>query len=382
MEMRLVATSRVDEGAVLARDVLTGNPGELPLLRAGVKMTARYRDALIETGIHALYIDDDLGADIKVTRALSDRTREAASQALARSFEEVPQALRGGGPLSDKTIADLQQVAALICDDLAAADDAVLAFSDLAAADSYTLQHSIDVTAVGILIAQRHFHERGRRDYRGKRRWDRIPEYIAKLGVGLLLHDIGKLAVPKSIVMKPGALTDEEQEIMRKHPLLGLEMLPGDMIGPLAKSVVRSHHERFDGTGYPYGQSGDSISEFARIASVADVFDAVTSARPYRDAAPPHVGVQTVRQGSGTQFDPQIVKTFSQVVAPYPPGHEVTLTDGRRGVVVSVPPFAADRPVVRVGWNEAGERVDPYEIDIAKDPQLLPMAGGGAEAAA
>jgi hypothetical protein len=114
------------------------------------------------------------------------------------------------------------------------------------------------------------------------------------------------------------------------------------------------------------------------------VFDAVTSSRPYREAAPPHEGVRVIKAASGTQFDPQVVETFCQVVAPYPPGHEITLSDGRRGVVVSVPPLAADRPLVRIGWNELGEPCAPYEVDLAKEPGLLPEAdlGTPGEAAA
>ena len=84
---------------------------------------------------------------------------------------------------------------------------------------------------------------------------------------------------------------------------MGLELLPGDVIGPLAKSVVRSHHERFDGSGYPNGMAGTDISEFARIAAVADVFDAITSERPYARAAPPHVGVRAIVEGSARGFD-------------------------------------------------------------------------------
>ena len=104
-------------------------------------------------------------------------------------------------------------------------------------------------------------------------------ESLQELGTGLFLQDIGKLALPPSLVHKPGPLAPDEWELMMQHPLLGLEFLRDDTISAQAKSVVRSHHERWDGSGYPSGLVGEEISLFARIAAVADVFDAVTSER-------------------------------------------------------------------------------------------------------
>ena len=262
--MRLVATNRLKPGMLLGRDVLTDVHGRVPLLRAGIPINERYKQSLLDAGIHAVYVDDELGSGIKVTPALSQSTRESATKALVRSFSGAPTMLERNQTLSDATVRELGDVAARICADLADADDAVLALSDLAAADHYTLQHSIDVTALGVLIARRHFRFHGRPASGGRRRHDHVEPYLVKLGVGLLLHDIGKLVVPAAILNKPGPLDPEETAIMRTHPLVGLELLPGDMIGPLAKSVVRSHHERWDGSGYPNGLAGTDISEFAR----------------------------------------------------------------------------------------------------------------------
>ena len=370
--MRLVATNRLQPGAILGRDVVTGVHGRVPLLRAGVAINERYKLHLQEAGIHAVYVEDKLGAGIEVTRALSDTTRESATRALKKSFSAAPAMIAEGKTLSDAAINELADVAARISADLADADDAVLALSDLAAADAYTLQHSIDVTALGVLIARRHFFRYGRPASGGKRRFDHVEQYLVKLGVGLLLHDIGKLAVPAAILNKAGPLDPEELAIMRTHPMVGLELLPGDMIGPLAKSIVRSHHERWDGSGYPGGLAGTDISEFARIAAVADVFDAITSERPYARAAPPYVGVRAILEGRGSAFDPAIVDTFRKIVAPYPPGHEIVLTDGRRGIVVSVPTDRLDLPVVRVAFDPSNKQIEPYEVDLRHEPQLVP----------
>ena len=186
------------------------------------------------------------------------------------------------------------------------------------------------------------------------------------LGMGLLLHDVGKLALPTSITGKRDELTAEEWELMRSHPRLGLELLRGDDFSPLVKAVVLRHHERWDGTGYPDGKRGLEIHEMARIAAVADVYDAVTSERNYAPAKPAHEGVRAILEGSGTQFDPDVVDIFSRLVAPFPPGVELRLSDGRRAVVVSVPEEALDRPLVRVIEGPGA----PYEIALLLDASL------------
>ena len=154
------------------------------------------------------------------------------------------------------------------------------------------------------------------------------------------------------------------------HPRAGVEMLRSDLISPLVKVVVRSHHERWDGEGYPDNLSGKEIHQLARIASTADVYDAVTSERVYASARPPDVGVKIVLDGAGTAFDPDVVEVFKRVVAPYPPGVEVTLSDGSRGVVSSVKTGKLYAPVVRIGWEPSGREVTPFELDTADRPDL------------
>jgi HD-GYP domain-containing protein (c-di-GMP phosphodiesterase class II) len=199
-----------------------------------------------------------------------------------------------------------------------------------------------------------------------------IDERLTNLGVGLLLHDIGKLVVPSPVLRKNGPLEPDEWELMRQHPVAGVELLPGHAISSLAKSVVRSHHERWDGSGYPEGRVGSRIAQFARIASVADVYDAVTSARPYRAAAPAHVGYQVIVEGAGRAFDPEVVEAFRKLVAPYPAGTEVELADGSRGIVASVPSEAPDEPTVRITHRPDGSQAEPVDVPYA---ELPPIAG-------
>ena len=135
---------------------------------------------------------------------------------------------------------------------------------------------------------------------------------------------------------------------MKTHADAGVELLRPADLSPLALSVVRDHHERIDGSGYPDGLIGHQVQEFPRIAAVADVYDAVTSERVYKPAAPPHVGVKVIRAGAGTGFCPNVVRAFRAVVMPYPVGHEIKLPDGRVGVVSHVDIAEPDVPTVRV----------------------------------
>ena len=372
--MRLVATRRVPIGSVLARDVNVGAARDRALLRSGVTLSERYRQALLDGGHNAVYIEDAISADIEVTPALTERTRAHATESLNKAFRNVPAAARARESMPPEALAELEKVAQLIASEIAGSGQSVVALSDLAAADQYTLQHSIDVCAVGLMIAKRLFQDHGRVDYRGKRVWDRLEQWLAKLGVGLMLHDIGKVAIPADILNKPGKLEPEEWEIVKGHPTVGLELLSSDLISPLVKAVVRSHHERWDGTGYPNGISGEDIPHFARIAAVADVFDAVTSERVYKAAKPQHVGHEIVNAGAGTQFDTEVVDIFNRVIAPWPPGDEIVLADGRSGVVVSCPPDDLTRPLVRIAFDVDGSTIVPEEVDLREREDLMPLS--------
>jgi HD-GYP domain-containing protein (c-di-GMP phosphodiesterase class II) len=128
---------------------------------------------------------------------------------------------------------------------------------------------------------------------------------------GYLLHDVGKIGIPDAILMKPGALDPRERAVMQTHAMLGAEILSG--VGLLAGhgiDVVRHHHERWDGDGYPDGLTGNEISLPSRIFAVIDAVDAITTARPYRLAQPWHVAVRELDAGAGMQFDPAVVAAF------------------------------------------------------------------------
>ena len=166
------------------------------------------------------------------------------------------------------------------------------------ARDAYTGKHAERVAAYGLEIA---------RALGSKLADDPQSEF------GFLLHDIGKLAVPDRVLFKPEPLDDEERRAIERHPVLGCDILQGiEFLGD-AKAVVRSHHERWDGEGYPDGLAGEEIPLAARVFAVADTLDALTTDRPYRRGQPLSTAREVIAAASGTQFDPAVVEAFQSV---------------------------------------------------------------------
>jgi len=139
---------------------------------------------------------------------------------------------------------------------------------------------------------------------------------IQGLMKGSFLHDVGKIGISDSILLKPGPLTEEELVVMRRHPALGVELLEDLPWFADALPVVRHHHERFDGDGYPDGLQGEATSPLARAFAIVDVFDALVSIRPYKPASSMVEALSFLMTGSGTQFDPSFVGTFVRIVPP------------------------------------------------------------------
>ncbi|MDD5091501.1 MAG: HD domain-containing protein [Candidatus Wallbacteria bacterium] len=168
----------------------------------------------------------------------------------------------------------------------------------LDASDPYTHGHSMRVSYYSIATARKMG----------------LPEsMITCIRYGSLLHDIGKVGIPQEIINKPGKLTDEEFEKIRKHPAKGFEIIKPIKFLEEKLAVVKFHHERYDGKGYPSGLAGSDIPVEARISAVADAFDAMTSTRSYRHALTPEKAIEELKKNSGTQFDPEVVEAFTAI---------------------------------------------------------------------
>ncbi|MFA4842391.1 MAG: HD-GYP domain-containing protein [Candidatus Omnitrophota bacterium] len=167
------------------------------------------------------------------------------------------------------------------------------------ARDHYTKGHSEKVAAYAVKIARKMgFSEDG----------------IELLEETAFLHDIGKLGIDEDILDKKEKLTDEEWEAIRRHPIIGEDMLRPITLRPELLTLVRTHHERYDGKGYPDKLTGDNISVFAAILSVADAYDAMTTEKPYRHAMTKEEAIEELKRCSGSQFNPKIVDIFLSII--------------------------------------------------------------------
>jgi HD-GYP domain-containing protein (c-di-GMP phosphodiesterase class II) len=345
--MRLVRVDWIRDEMELARDIPSSALGAAPLLRRGVRLSRTLAGKLGSLGVRAVWIEDDMGEGIIPMAPLPDTVRSATEAAVSSCLLAARTVADGLANLPSRSLAQIEVAAAALMQALDDCPEAAYAFDDLATADSYTYSHSVRVATLGLLIGQRMDRIDGWVDYRGAVRRDRFEERMTQLTMGLLIHDIGKIAIPETILNKPGKLTPEEWELVKTHPVAGASMLSSDRISPLSRSVVRDHHERWDGFGYPNGRLGEDIHQFARIAAIADVYDAITADRPYKPASAPHIGVQAIREGAGTQFDPRVVEHFRHIAMPYPVGYTLTLGAGRRAAVVGVEPAEPEWPVIR-----------------------------------
>ncbi|GAE33233.1 HD-GYP domain-containing protein [Halalkalibacter akibai] len=230
--------------------------------------------------------------------------------------------------------------------------DALAILSDIFVYDSYIFTHSLNVTVYTLgLAVELGFTEK----------------QLMDIGMGALLHDVGKMAIPTEVLNKPGRLTVEEFEIIKSHAKAGYDMLRNaPNISLLSAHCAFQHHERIDGTGYPQGLKGNQIHYYAKLIAIADVFDAVTSNRIYRKPMLPHEGLELLYSGVENQFDQSLVEAFRKTIAVYPAGLKVKLSDGRVGIVVKQNKQLSTHPVVRIIEEHSRELANPYQLDLVE----------------
>ncbi|MDH5632085.1 MAG: HD-GYP domain-containing protein [Gammaproteobacteria bacterium] len=199
--------------------------------------------------------------------------------------------------------------------------DALMCFTQLKHKDAYTAEHSVRVSVLALAFG-RHL---------GLAR-----EELEALGLGALLHDIGKTRVPTEVLIKPDGLTENETRLMRQHVAYGVQILESTDIPAAAIDVVAQHHERYDGLGYARGLKGDQISQFGMIGAMSDFYDALTSDRPYKNSAASHKVLRDMYKFRGSLFEPDLVERFIQCIGIYPIGSVVELSNGEIGVVQTI----------------------------------------------
>jgi len=265
--------------------------------------------------------------------------------AVVSMFEEV----RMGRAVD---VGGARQLVEDITDSVARNPGAIISLARLKTADDYTYMHSVAVCAMMVALAKQLGLDE--------------PE-TRSCGLAGLLHDLGKVAMPIEVLNKPGKLTDAEFEIIKSHPTEGYKMLMASSgVEPISLDVVLHHHEKMNGTGYPERFSDANISLHARMSAVCDVYDAITSNRPYKAGWDPAESLRKMAEWANGHFDPRIFQAFVKSMGIYPVGSLVRLTSGRIGVVTEQTAKSLTTPLIKVFFStKSNMRIMPAMVDLS-----------------
>ncbi len=334
--------------------------------------------SVIDHGIREVFIDASRGKDVEdaptaaeVQRMLEAQLRELGDDEGEGGVETVPlekeihqashvkaQARSLVGSILEDVrlgkqvaLTPVKDAVRNMADSMFRNPDALLSLSLIKQKDEYTFMHSVNV---GVFLMS------------FCRALDMDEEDIVDVGVGGMLHDIGKMRTSQEILNKAGKLTDEEFAIMKQHVVYSRKILaqtPG--ISKVSMHVAAQHHERHDGSGYPQGLKGDDINFFGQMAAIVDVYDAITSDRCYHKGNPPYLALKRMLEWSKFHFSSELYQSFVQCVGIYPMGTLVRLQNGFLGVVTRPNHESLLYPVVSVVINgKTGQRLEPREVDL------------------
>ncbi len=316
-------------GMILARPVI-GAEGQI-YLNSGVTLKPHYLTGLRRAGVSSVYIIDPLLEGVEIHDIVSEETRREAVKVLKETltknkFSRVDQR---SFVLDNNFRFRLEKMV----EEVLANKDVVVNLSDIRNTGDYTFFHSVNVCTLSLLTAAGMNYTRTQ---------------LEELGVGALLHDMGKIWIDDKILNKPSSLTPEEYEEIKKHPAFGFDILSKHSNIPVnSVKIVQQHHERCDGSGYPYKLTRGDIHPSSRLVMIVDVYDALTADRPYRRGMAPHLAIEIILSGNEA-YDEGVVQHFFRHLAAYPVGTAVRLSSGELGLVIDNHKGAPLHPVVRI----------------------------------
>lgn len=348
--MRLVPLECIRENSILGKNIYTTD-GRV-LLRAGVELTRARLEKIKDLKIFSLYIIDEYSSS-EIEDIIKPELRQKSISFIKEVFSDIER-ISSVHKFEKRKLSEYSQkekdyfngineVAEELLENVLSNKNVLLSLVDIKSMDNYTYAHSVNVAVISIVIGIS---------------LNLNKENLTHLCIGALIHDIGKTLIPSEILQKPGKLTPEEFEIIKTHPRLGYDFLNQFYsLSAHVRLIVLQHHERFDGFGYPDGTAANKISYLARIVSIADVYDALTSDRPYKRAMCPSDALEYIMSNAATLFDYEIVNVFCRIIIPFPKGTIVSLSNGDIGVVEQTLPNFPLRPIVKIIKSNDSEKI-------------------------
>lgn len=346
--MRAIPTQNVVEGSVLGENLYTSE-GKI-LIKKGTNLTPSLVEKIETNQIFTVYIDD-IHSDIEVNRLLDQAFRVRGSLFIKTLFET---AAKG------ESIFDIHHKLITYAEDvlyeIRSYKKIQIEYIDIKNVKSYIYSSALNVALISALIS-----------------WELGygSDIVKQIFLGAIYHDIGIALIPKHIISKSTELTLEEKRMILMHPKTGHDFLKEQpYISAYVKSIVLQHHEHIDGSGYPNRKTEENINRIAQIIGIADIYDAMTSDRPYRRAVSPKEAIEYIVAIKGKVFFKDIAEAFIGRIAPYPRGTHVILSDGRTAVVEEINDRWPLRPIIKV-INKSDEGYDYEYIELMRRQNLL-----------
>jgi HD-GYP domain-containing protein (c-di-GMP phosphodiesterase class II) len=347
--MILLSIDHVTEKMRVAKNIYSAEGNVL--LAQGAYLNHHYLNKLRELGISSLYIMDNRIGQTEVEPLVKIETQKAVT----KIAKETMNSIRSGQSINGHKI---EVIISHVIEDLIHNRTVSYNMVEIRAMNDYHFSHNVTVCVLSLMTGIALGYNESK---------------LKQLGAGAILHDIGKAKIAESILNKNSALTGEEYQEIQKHSQIGYEVLQNCVdIDDTAKFIPWQHHERFDGSGYPKGLRGYQIHEFARIAALADVYDAMSTDRIYRKRFLPHEVIEYLRDKGKILFDPELTKAFLQNIAPFPIGSLVLLNSGEKAVVAKIPKDFPTRPEVEIIFGTDGALLEvPLKKDLKEDLTLF-----------
>lgn len=340
--MRRVSLATLTGGEILAKAIFDGE-GRI-LLREGIIIKPAFINKLTALGINSLYIEDELSQGIEISDVVSEETRQQSKKAIAETAQKF---IRRG----DVSLQGVITAAEKVIEDILSQKEIMINLVDIRAKEDMLFSHSVNVSILAVMTGCNMGYSMAK---------------LKELAVGSLMHDIGMLGIMTENPPGSGYFTVDTARY-QEHAKIGYDMLSKQSsISSFVKIIALTHHERYDGTGYPLGLKGDEIHEMVRIVSICNAFDSIIHNDRQAFNVPPYQAIEFL-QASPHIFDAQIVSHFTTNVSLYPSGARVRLNTGEKGIVVRQNKGFPSRPVIRLLSADK----ENTEIDLSQKVTLF-----------